>query len=113
VELRREAERFLPEVCVVQTPTDTRNAEGEYTKAYATSATVACRVAPSSYQQAERAVGAALAAQASWAVTLPAGTSVPADGRVVVNGVTYDVVGSTAGRSNEVLVRAYCSRRNA
>lgn len=106
--LRRESEKFLPDSCVIQRVTYTRETDGGQTEAWTDLATVACRVAPSGYQASEPVVADRPVQQATYIVTLPAETDVTARDRISWSGRTFQVV-SVVPRSWEIVRRVYVS----
>lgn len=73
--LRRESEKTMTDRLQILRPVNVADAGGMSTS-YSVMATVACRVAPSAYQQQERVIGGALQGSAAWRVTVPALTDV-------------------------------------
>ena len=106
--MRDDAELALPDVCVVQSRTLTSDGQGGKTETWATSVTTTCRVSPSGRLPVEVARADGTKAVADWVVTLPYATTVTATARLVVDGVTYEVVGVRAPRSWELTRRANC-----
>lgn len=106
-DMREEAELALPDVCVVQARTLTSDGQGGRTEAYATSVTTTCRVSPAGQttQGNEVTRGDGTKALADWIVTLPYSTSVAQTDRLLVNGVTYEVLGVKAPRGWEITRR--------
>lgn len=107
--LRREANRFLKDVCLIQTLVTTPNADGSVTQTYTASAPVACRAAPSGYQPNRSEGGGQVQELGSWVLTFPALTAVPKSARVVNQTLetTYEVSGVHGPRSDEITRRVY------
>lgn len=100
--MRATAEQALPGTAVIQGGTLTSDGGGGYTEAFTVSGTVDCRVAPISTTEGEE--GGRIQADSTHIITLPAGTSVQTDDRIVVAGSTYNVTG-VRDRSWEVTRR--------
>lgn len=105
--LRSEAGKSLVDTCVIRRATFTKDAAAGDVETWADLATVACRVAPSSYQQAEREVGGQTAQAVTYVVTLPAGTDVTARDRIAWLGRLFGVV-SVVPRTDEITRRVFC-----
>lgn len=90
--MRTIAEQALPGTAVVHSGTLTSDSGGGYTEAFTprSGGTVACRVAPAA--GGEREEGDRISADAQYMITLPAGTTVETDDRIVVDSITYNVV---------------------
>lgn len=103
--MRDEAELALPDVCVIRARTLTADGQGGKTESYATSVTTTCRVSPAgrAMQEVTRADGTR--ATADWVVTLPYNTTVSQSDRLLVNTVTYEVLGAKAPRGWEITRR--------
>jgi len=107
-ELRREAERFLPDVCVLERKTTARDEQGYEVETWATLSTVACRVADSGLSPTERLIADQLRATVSVVVTLPALTAIDEEDRITTGGRTLEAV-HVGVRSNEIIRRCLCS----
>lgn len=106
--MRDESALALPDACVVQARALTSDGQGGRTETWATAVTTTCRVSPSVRQTEEVTRADGTKAVAEWTVTLPYATSVSSTSRLVVNGVTYEVVGLRAPRSWELTRRCLC-----
>jgi len=105
--LRRVVEDVSPDSAVVKRVTPTSDGHGGWTDAETTIATVACKVAAlGATRPSESAYADRLQGEAGVEITLPAGTDVRANDRIVVNATTtYDVVGVVPTRTYEVRKR--------
>ena len=92
--MRSEVNLALPGTAVLQTRTTSPDGQGGFTQTYAASSTVSARLSPSPVQGVgvEAEIAARVAGRAMFVLTLAAETTVAATGRVVYNGVTYEVV---------------------
>lgn len=102
--MRTVAEQALPGTAVIQNGTLTSDGGGGNTEAFTarTGGTVACRVAPLTGREGE--LGDRITADANYVITLPAGTTVETDDRIVISGITYNVT-AVRDRSWEVTRR--------
>lgn len=78
----------LAGTAVIQTRTFTDNAGGGGTVSWTNAGTVACRLA--SLSGTEREIGARIAEDANWILTIPASGTVTTDSRFVVTGTGHD-----------------------
>lgn len=98
----------MEDSCQILRPVNVADAGGMVTT-YTVVSTVVCRVAPAQYQAAERVIGGALQASASWRITLPAETDVDQPDRLSVgsalggSGLTDAQVRAGGGRLFEVV----------
>lgn len=83
---------------------------GGVTNTYGTVATVAARVAPVSSYVAEQEVGERLRDAVVWRVSMPAGTDVRAQDRIVDGTTTYAVESVRTGGSVEIERVAYVTK---
>jgi head-tail adaptor len=88
--MRATLAQSLPGTAVIQAGTLTSDGGGGYSEAFSAAETVACRVAP--LTGTEREVGGRVSSEAEYVITLPAETTVETDDRIVVGGITYNVV---------------------
>ena len=93
----------LPDTAAVSRVTRTSDGAGGYTEAWATVATVPCRIA--STGGAEAAIAAKLTATTTATVTLPALTDVAPADRLVVGSRTFEVLAVLSARSWEIARR--------
>jgi hypothetical protein len=105
--MRATQEVALPETCTrVRTPL-VADGQGGYTKGTATTATLACRVSsrglPSEYLQMATATGKELRM-----VTLPHGSDVKRTDTLLIDGVTYQVIGFASAGDWETALRVVC-----
>lgn len=100
----------LPSTCTISRRSLASDGMGGYTETWATlTASVACRLsahsAPTEAIMAERYGG-----RQTWMLTLPAGTDVTHEDRVVIGSVTYEVVGLSSGGAWETARRVIVGR---
>lgn len=106
--MRTTADLALPDTVVISRRTTASDGAGGWTETWATSATVAGRLMPK-YQISgtEGQAAGQVQAEATWALTLPAGTDLRAGDRVVVAGRTFEVQALlSAGVAWRISVRA-------
>jgi head-tail adaptor len=106
--MRADLTASLPDTAVIQRRTLTPDGMGGQTEAWATVATVACRVAPTANMPEEFTNGGRLVSTSWWRVTFPAGTDVRAADRVLALGRTFEVVAGGA-RSRELSRRVFAA----
>jgi head-tail adaptor len=95
----------LPDTAQVRRATRVSDGMGGTIDTWTTIATVACRVSPSNTTPTEPAIANQVQDRVLWTLTLPAGTNVRADDRVVVGSRTFEVLGVLAPRSYELATR--------
>jgi head-tail adaptor len=95
----------LPDTAQVQRTTRTSDGMGGTIDTWTTVATVACRVSPSNTTPTEQVVAARVHDRVLWTLTLPAGTNVRSDDRVLVGSRTFEVLGVLAPRSYALATR--------
>lgn len=106
--LRGELADTLTDLCSISRPTDAADAFGGQMRTWATVATnVACRIAPETRRPVEEAREGRFATIGDYVVTLPAGQDITERDRVVIGGLTYEVIG-VRYRTNELTRRAAC-----
>lgn len=87
---------LLPDSCVLQTATLASDGQGGQVEAWAAAGTVVCRLDNGSGQRAN--VARSVQPFSSWVLTVPQGTGISTDNRVIHNGSTYAVIAvSTEG----------------
>lgn len=89
--MRHTSDVYLAGTAIIHTAARTSDGQGGETWAYAASGTVDARLAPEGLRGTEGAVGGRVAEVSPWILTLPSGTTVDEDDRVVYDGVTYEV----------------------
>lgn len=110
--IRRTADQFLPDVCVInQAGAGSLDADGNWTPGAPTQTTVACRISPGQYQFNEQVTGGELHGLQPWIITLPAGTAVSEKDQITSGGRTFDVTGVAGPRSLEISRRVYAVER--
>lgn len=109
--MRATQDEALPDTCTIQQKTLTSDGMGGYTEGWTDRATdVACRLAPATYRPGEQVIAEQQVGSSLWQLTLPAGQVIEASDRVVVAGVTYEVVGVHSGGAWETAKRALLIR---
>lgn len=93
----------------IQRAMTSRNDYGGVAESWATAATVVCRIAPARAE--DRPLSGKTIEGAAWTVTLPAGTDVRVDDRVVVGSRTFEVVTLLGGRTIETARVVLCVER--
>ncbi len=102
-EMQSTVNLSLPAIATISRLTRTTTALGGSSEAWATVATVACRVSPLAlFSAAERETSNVEMAVSPWLITLPANTDVRITDRVVSGGRTFEVVSLQARRSWEL-----------
>ena len=91
VQMRHTADAYLPGTAVIHTATKAGDGQGGYTWTYAATGTVDARLSPEMLRGDEATVGSRVAEVSPWILTVPNGTSIDEDDRVVYNTVTYEV----------------------
>lgn len=95
----------LPDTCMILSPTNTPDGQGNYAIGWGTVvASVACRIDP--VRVGEELIGEGLREDFEFVLTVPQGTDIELDYRIVHNGTTYNVTGTKAGGSWEAHGRA-------
>ena len=92
--LRAIFQSRMDEVCVVSRFVRTRNDQGGPSDAYADVLTTVCRRTPRLQSGREYSVAGTLMAEADWLISLPAETDVNVTDRLVIQGHTYEVMGT-------------------
>lgn len=105
--MRATLNRTLPDTATILSDTQVPDGAGGYTVTTATSAPVACRVAPSTVREAT--IAGRLDAVGLWTLTFPAETVVLAPNRVAVGSRTFEVVAPLRPRSWELSRRVVCT----
>jgi len=122
--MRAQAQQLAPESWSLVHPTDVNDAQGSSQAwAVAASGTLAAgtggRLMPAGYQASEQVIAARPSAAQTWTITLPAGTVVYPQDRIIIGtalavaaAVTsfaayrnFEVVGTTYGHTAEAAVR--------
>lgn len=94
----------LPQIGEVQAPSNVSDGRGGQAVVWNTVASVPIRVAPDT-TRTEEVVGDRVANQQRWMLTMPAGTTVGASYRIVVESRTFEVVNIRSPRSYETSCR--------
>lgn len=106
--VREALAESLTDVCSISRPTDTADAFGGQARTWSTvAASVPCRIAPETRRPVEEGREGRFAVIGDYVVTLPAGQDVTERDRIVIGGVTYEVLG-VRYRTNELLRRVAC-----
>jgi hypothetical protein len=91
IDMRAVADDFFPDICTIQTPTDTTDASGGVSTSYANTYTnVACRLDPDT-GGGEASNNFALESGSEWWLNIPYDQAIDATYRVVHSGSTYEV----------------------
>lgn len=110
--MRTLAQRTLADVATVQRKTTVSDGMGGYTDTWTTVLTTTCRVAANNNLQADRSITAAqLREGVAWKVTLPFGSDVRLDDRIVVGARTFEVLGIYAPGTYETARQCACVER--
>ena len=98
--MREQSEAAMTDTCTVMRPTEARGSAGGVTKTYALLNTLKCRVrsgAGIGTGAREQLMAARLTPVAVYTVSVPVGSDVRTDDRLIVNGRTLEVHGVLAG----------------
>ncbi|MBU2038344.1 MAG: head-tail adaptor protein [Gammaproteobacteria bacterium] len=102
--MRSAINELLPGTCVILTGTLTANGAGEFTTAWGTTSTIACRLDPiKGYEQQS---GGAISAYQRYRLTLPWDAALTSGARVRISGVDYNVLGVTPSDNWKLDTRA-------
>lgn len=108
--MRDIADSFFPDVCTIQTPTQTVDATGSLVETFANTYTgVACRLDPAGAGE-EAVTNLALQGQSTWWLNIPYDQAIDETYQVVHGGVTYQVKSVWAGQSYATIRRALLVR---
>jgi head-tail adaptor len=99
---------LLPGTCYILSGTPTSNGAGEMLDTWGTIGTADCRLDAKTGN--EQLQGAAVRPQFSYVLTLPYGTTIEENYRVVVGSDTFNVTSIDAGKSWSACARAYLER---
>lgn len=88
--MRSTLEELMPDSCVLQTATLASDGQGGQVETWAAAGTVICRLDNGSGQRAN--VAQSVQPFSAWVLTVPQGTGLATDQRVVHNGVTFSVM---------------------
>ena len=91
----------LSDSASVQTRTSTSDSGGGATVSFVSGATIKCRIDPIGDRGEPREVGGRVDERSTHLVTVPAGTTVPSNGRIVITGKGTFEVTATRVRSAE------------
>jgi hypothetical protein len=105
-QVRGDLEATLPDTCAITPQTKTADGAGGWTVADGTATNVACRYFPDR-NPTEAVSNSRQRGVRTWIVELPQGTSVSASDHIVVDGLTFEVVGFET-QSDELLRRVRC-----
>jgi len=108
VKIRTDIEQLMPDTCTILSLTAVSDAQGGFTETWGTAtANVKCRLdAAQQGRGQERLEAGAISPFTYWMLTLPHGTSISTEQRVVVGGGTFDVQSVDSGKSWSGCVRA-------
>lgn len=104
--MRDSLEELMPDTCSILTATIVSDGQGGMIQTWGTvSAGVKCRLDPGRKQAFEAVQGAALQPFDYWMLTLPHGTTITTEQRVVVGVQTFNVEAVDDGKSWQASVR--------
>jgi hypothetical protein len=111
--LRAFQESSLTETATIQDPQGTPVSDGQGGVTYtpATIATEACRVAPINLARAEAMFGGQFRDVIPYEIALPVTTQAQESYRLIVAGVTYEIVALWRGGTYQTVTKAICIRR--
>lgn len=89
--MRTSLNSFLAGTAILHTLTVTSDGQGGQNESWAASGTVDARLAPDPVRGSEAVLAGRVAEVSSWILTVPAHTTIVETGRVVYDGVTYEV----------------------
>lgn len=101
-EMQSTVNLSLPDSATISRVTLTTTSLGGSSEVWATVATVACRVSPTTVSSVERETASVEMAVSPWTITLPANTDIRVTDRVVSAGRTFEVVAVQVRRSWEL-----------
>jgi head-tail adaptor len=105
----RVTDQHLDQLADVTRPTDTNTSEGPVTTYPVVQADVPCSVAPGGRMPIETAAAGGTIAASTWVLSLPRGTDVRAQDRIVVGSRTFQVVGPRSPRTYELQADVVCT----
>ena len=105
--MRTTQEAALPDTATIKSATSGRSDTGGVTTSWGGTTAVACRLSSRGVPEEYLAMGAERGVQ-YWMVTLPYGTAVTADNRLVIGTRTLEIVGFASGGKWETALRAVC-----
>lgn len=105
---RRTADQFLPDTADIRRPQTASDGAGGTKTTWQTVATTPCRIGAVSSSD-ERVVGAQVAAQASYTLSVPAGTDVRNTDRLQVGSRLFDVKAVLRRGDWELTTRVVCA----
>ncbi len=106
VSMQTLAKSALPETAVIELASVVSDGGGGETTTWLENQAVPCRLMSSTATEAEE--GGRIAADADWILTLPAGTVVTTDARIITHGMTLSVE-SVSNRSWEITKQVACN----
>ena len=109
-QLRADADDYMPDTCIIQSPTITIDAIGGQSTSWAAAATVSCRLAPQLAGMGEVINAAQITSPTSWVLTVAHDQAIDATQRVVVSSDAYQVERVEDDHSNRTARRVYLRR---
>lgn len=100
---------ILRGTAVVYEPVYVPNEVGAQSVTYTPTGTVACNLFRAR-QGMDLVFAGALQSQTLWVVVLPLSTGISQDARLVIDGVTYEVVSHHSKRTDAICQRVLCNR---
>ena len=99
-------DQAMPDTCTISRKSLTSDGMGGYTETWSDLATgVSCRLASARYRPEEAAIADKFAGRTLWMLTLPAGTDITNEDRVVISSTTYEVAGMLSAGSWKTALR--------
>lgn len=105
-DMRAVAEMTFDSAAVIATRAWVSDGGGGGTTTFVAAGTVACHLSPVVARgEQEPVVGGRISPAADWVATVPAGTDVPTDARLMIDGTAYEVIAVRAPRTWELTRR--------
>ena len=109
--MREAQEAALPDTCTILRRTLTNDGQGGYVETWSEVATgVKCRLVHSNLAPRETVIAERAAGRTVWQLTVPYGTDISRTDRVVVNGVTYEILAVWSGGTWETARRVVLAK---
>lgn len=99
----------FPSTCSLYARSLIGDGQGGQRETWGDAVSASCRLAPMSKEQAAK-YAEQLGAASGWVVTLPHNTTVNVYDKIVIDNVTYRVIGTNENESWITALRAYCAR---
>lgn len=105
---QRLANDSLPETATISRNTPAADGYGGYTDSWATSSTVAARIAERRLRPDEQLIASQIEATVVYTIRLPADTDVRERDRIVINGRTFEIAG-VVRKTWPVMLKVVCT----